>query len=79
MQLGSALLGGSTDLFPRCGFKPLGFHGARSMITLIYPDPRVAAEGRDGTEWFRGDVQAPKIKGHKVTYRHYKIAKWKRE
>ena len=49
------------------------------MITLVYPDPRVAAEVRGGADWFRGDAQAPKIKGHKVTYRHYKTAKWKRE
>ena len=62
-----------------CGFKPLGFREASFILTLIYPDLRVAAETRRGAEWFHADVQAPRGRGEGFIYGQYEADKRKRE
>ena len=62
-----------------CGFKPLVFRVASFILTLIYPDHRVAAETRRGAEWFHADVQALRGRGKGVTYGQHEADKRKRE
>ena len=44
VHLDSTLHGGFKPLLSLCGFKPLGFREVSFILTLIYPDPRVADE-----------------------------------
>ena len=62
-----------------CGFKPLGFREASFILTLIYPDPKVAAGPRRAAEWFHADVQAPKGRGKGIISGEHKSEKRKRE
>ena len=79
IQLGSALLDGSKDLFSRCGFKPLGFRVAAFILTLIYSDPPLAGGTQRVADWCHGDVQAPKGRGKGFTYGQHEADKRKRE
>ena len=62
-----------------CGFKLLGFREASFILTLIYPDPRVAEETPRAADWFHGVVQAPKGRGKGFTYGQHEADKRKRE
>ena len=62
-----------------CGFKPLGFREVSFILTLIYPDPRLAEETPRAAEWFHGVVQAPKGRGKGFTYGQHEADKRKRE
>ena len=62
-----------------CGFKPAGFREVTFILTLIYPDPRVAEETPRAADWFHGVVQAPKGRGKGFTYGQHEADKRKRE
>ena len=79
VHLDSTLHGGFKPLLSLCGFKPLGFREASFILTLIYPDHRVADETRRATDWFHADVQAPKGRGKGFTYGQHEADKRKRE
>ena len=62
-----------------CGFKPLGFRVASFILTLIYPDHRLAAGSQGAAEWFHADVQALKGRGKGSTDGRHEADKRKRE
>ena len=57
----------------------LGFRGDGFILSLIYPDHRLAAGSRGGAEWFHADVQASKGKGKGIISGEHKSEKRKRE
>ena len=79
VYLDSTLHGGFKPLLSLCGFKPLGFREASFILTLIYPDPRLAEETPRAADWFHADVQAPKGRGKGFTYGQHEADKRKRE
>ena len=79
VHLDSTLHGGFKPLLSLCGFKPLGFREASSILTLIYPDPRLAAGSPCAAQWCHADVQALKGRGKGFTYGQHEADKRKRE
>ena len=79
VHLDSTLHGGFKPLLSLCGFKPLGFREVSFILSLIYPDHRVADETPRAADWFHADVQAPKGRGKGFTYGQHEADKRKRE
>ena len=79
VHLDYTLHGGFKHLLSLCGFKPLGFREASSILTLIYPDPRLADGSRCAAQWCHADVQALKGRGKGFTYGQHEADKRKRE
>ena len=78
VHLGFTLHGCFKPLLSLCGFKPLGFREVSFILTLIYPDPRLAEETPRAADWFHADVQAPKGRGKGFTYGQHAADKRKR-